>query len=80
MKLSRLIIDSQTQQISKFVDTSGTFLPKSGEICLPVVLGNINIINDMKFINFRTATNLSKTQTAIFLRVQELHSRGYCIS
>jgi hypothetical protein len=80
MKLSSLLIDSHTKNITKFYDTNGTFLPKPGEICLPLLLGDVDIINDMNFIYFRTATNLSNTQTGIFLRVQELFNRGYCLT
>lgn len=80
MKLSSLLVDSHSNNITPFYDTNGTFLPKTGEICLPLLIGNISVLDDMKFTYFRTSTNISKTYTAIFLRVQELHSRGYCIS
>lgn len=80
MKLSSLLIDSHTKQITPFYDTNGTFLPKTGEVCLPLLIGDVSVLDDMDFLYFRTATDRSKEHTAIFLRVQELYNRGYCLA
>lgn len=77
MKLSSLLVDNHTKDIRPYVDTSGRFLPKSGEICLPLITGETDIINDLNFIYFRYIKK--DGFTAIFLRLMELRNKGYCL-
>jgi hypothetical protein len=73
MKLSSLLVDSHSNNIIPFYDTNGTFLPRTGEICLPLLIGEIEVYNDLGFTYFRYVKK--NGSTAIFLRVLELNSR-----
>jgi hypothetical protein len=76
MKLSSLLVDSHSNNITPFYDTNGTFLPKSGEICLPLLIGETDVIDDLDFTYFRYVKKYGST--AIFLRLMELRNRGFC--
>jgi hypothetical protein len=73
MKLSSLLVDSHSNNITPFYDTNGTFLPRTGEICLPLLIGEIEVYNDLGFTYFRYVKK--NGSTAIFLRILELNSR-----
>jgi hypothetical protein len=77
MKLSSLLDDSHTKNITPYVDTDGTFLPKTGEICLPLIKGETDILDDLNFTYFRYVKK--DGFTGIFLRLMELQNKGYCV-
>jgi len=68
-------LHSHSKNITPFYDTNGTFLPRTGEICLPLLQGETDIYNDLGFTYFRYVKK--KGFTAVFLRLMELNNKGH---